>query len=167
MSLDLTKITGDLTEITGAEVPARDGGPLDALIDFYRAFNAKDLVGLAANWAAGDTPSMDNPIGGIRLGWLAIREGYSKLFDGPAIVQVAFHDFSSQGGSDWHLFVGRERGVCKTQSVSLDLRFRTTRWFIKTNGPWRQLHHHGSIEEPALLADYQRVIFGAPLDRPA
>jgi hypothetical protein len=51
--------------------------------------------------------------------------------------------------------------------VCLDLRIRTTRWFIKTKGVWRQLHQDGSIEEPALLADYQRAIFGAPLDTPA
>jgi hypothetical protein len=51
--------------------------------------------------------------------------------------------------------------------VTLDLRIRTTRWFVKSDGRWRQLHHHGSIEEPALLADYQRAIFGAPLDKPA
>ena len=157
----------NLTEITGNEPRAGDGGPLDALIDFYRLFNAKDLDGLAAVWVAGDAPSMDNPIGGIRRGWPAIREGYSKLFDGPATVRVAFHDFTSQGGSDWHLFVGREKGTCTTPTTRLELRFRTTRWFIKTSGGWRQLHHHGSVEEPALLADYQRAIFGAPLERPA
>ena len=159
-------MSSKLTEITGAEPRAGDGDPLDALIDFYRCFNAKDLDGLAAIWVAGDAPSMDNPIGGIRRGWPAIRDGYSKLFDGPATVRVAFHDFTSQGGSDWHLFVGRETGTCRTATVSLDLRFRTTRWFVKTGGVWRQLHHHGSVEEPALLADYQRAIFGAPLDRP-
>ena len=106
-------------------------------------------------------------MGGRRRGWLAIREGYSKLFDGPATVQVTFHDFASQGGSNWHLFVGCEKAMCKIATVSLDLRFRTTRWFIKTNGVWWQLHRHGSIEEPTLLVDYQRAIFGAPLDRPA
>jgi hypothetical protein len=160
-------MSSDLTEITGAETRAGDGSPFDALVDFYRAFNAGDLNGLAANWADGDTPSMDNPIGGIRRGWPAIREGYLRLFGGPVTVQVTFHDFTSQGSSDWHLFVGREKGVCKTATLSLDLRIRTTRWFIKANGVWRQLHHHGSIEEPALLADYQRAVFGAPLDRPA
>lgn len=160
-------MSSELREITGAEAPADQGGPLDALIDFYRAFNAKDLDRLAANWADGSMPSMDNPIGGIRRGWPAIREGYLKLFDGPAIVEVAFHDFSSQGGSDWHLFVGREKGVCKTPSASLDLRFRTSRWFVRTNGGWRQLHHHGSVEEPSLLAEYQTAIFGAPLTGPA
>ncbi len=55
----------NLTEITGTETRADDGSPLDALIDFYRSFNARDLNGLAANWADGDAPSMDNPIGGI------------------------------------------------------------------------------------------------------
>ena len=155
------------TEITGAEAARNDGSALDALIGFYRAFNGRDLDALAANWMADDAPSMDNPIGGIRRGWPSIRDGYAKLFGGPATVTVAFYDFTSQGGDDWHLFTGREKGICKTPTVTVDLRIRTTRWFTKANGVWRRLHHHGSIEEPVLLADYQRAIFGAPLDRPA
>ncbi|AYG69097.1 MULTISPECIES: nuclear transport factor 2 family protein [unclassified Rhizobium] len=156
-----------LTEITGGEDMVGDGGALDALIDFYRAFNAGDLDALAANWVDGDKPSMDNPIGGIRRGWPSIRDGYQRLFTGKAKVRVAFHDFTSQGGADWHLFVGREKGSCVTADGSIELRIRTTRWFTKIDGVWRQLHHHGSIEEPALLAAYQQIIFGAPLDRPA
>jgi hypothetical protein len=75
-------------DISGKEPPAGDGSALDALIDFYRAFNAYDLNALAANWTNGEAPSMDNPIGGIRRGWPAIREGYAKLFSGPATVRV-------------------------------------------------------------------------------
>jgi hypothetical protein len=157
----------NLIGITGAEALADDGSPLDALIDFYRSFNARDLDGLTANWADGDAPSMDGPFGGTRRGWLAIREGYSKLFNGPATVRVSLHDFTSQGGGDWSLFVGREKGICNTTVESLDLRIRTSRLFIKLKGVWRQLHHHGSIEEPVLLAEYQRAILGAALDRPA
>ena len=115
-------MTGLPTEITGAEAQAGDASALDALIGFYRAFNARDLGGLAANWAEGDAPSMDNPIGGIRRGWPSIREGYAKLFDGRARVEVTFHDFTSQGGGDWHLFVGREKGRCETPDVAVDLR---------------------------------------------
>ena len=106
---------------------------------------------------------MDNPIGGIRRGWPAIREGYAKLFSGPATVRVAFHDFSAQGNNDYHLFVGREKGLCETPAVRLELRIRTSRWFVKVRGAWRQLHHHGSIDEPAMLAEYQRAIFEAPV----
>ena len=160
-------MTATLTEITGTENKIGDGSALDALIDFYRAFNARDLDGLATNWADGEAPSMDNPIGGIRRGWPSIRDGYAKLFEGRASIKVAFHDFTSQGGSDWHLFVGREKGTCTAADSSIELRIRTTRWFTKVNGVWRQLHHHGSIEEPSLLAAYQTLIFGAPLEHPA
>src|SRR5258705_1633905 len=37
-------------EITGKESPAGDGSPLDALIDFYRSFNASDLKALEHEW---------------------------------------------------------------------------------------------------------------------
>ncbi|UWU75505.1 nuclear transport factor 2 family protein [Bradyrhizobium huanghuaihaiense] len=156
-----------LTEITGHEVQSGRGDPLDALIAFYKAFNARDLEGLAANWEQGDALSMDNPMGGIRRGWRSISEGYLKLFGGPAIVQVTFHDFTSQGGDDWHLFVGREVGTCMTTDLKMDVRFRTTRWFTRRGGAWRQLHHHGSIEEPGMLAAYQTTILGTVLGEAA
>jgi hypothetical protein len=149
-----------LAEIEGAELKSGDGGPVDALIEFYRAFNAGDLGSLESVWLADETPSMDNPIGGIRRGWAAIEEGYSKLFSGPAKVHVTFHDFTSQGGPDWHLFVGRERGNCVTADDELKIAFRTTRWFVRRDGSWRQLHHHGSVEDADMLRDYQRLIFG-------
>ncbi|MBY5336413.1 nuclear transport factor 2 family protein [Rhizobium leguminosarum] len=149
-----------LTEVNGGERKRGDGSSLDALIEFYRAFNAGDLAGLEEVWLGGSEPSMDNPIGGIRRGWDQIVDGYSKLFKGQAKVHVTFHDFTSQGADDWHLFVGRERGVCRTAEETLDVAFRTPRWFVRRDGGWRQLHHHGSVEDPKMLADYQRLIFG-------
>ena len=62
----MTKHDGAMSlpaEISGKEAPAGHGSALDALIDFYRSFNASDLNALAANWADGEAPSMDNPIG--------------------------------------------------------------------------------------------------------
>lgn len=153
----------DLKEINGSEREAGYGGAIDALIEFYQAFNHANMAALQANWCAGDTPSMDNPIGGIRRGWASIGDGYLKLFGGQASVQVTFHDFTSQGGKDWHLFVGRERGMCKTPKEQLTVAFRTTRWFVRENDAWRQLHHHGSVENPQMLAAYQRLIFGEDL----
>jgi hypothetical protein len=129
--------------------------------------NSGDLDQLATCWAEGDAPTMDNPIGGVMRGWPAIRDGYSWLFNGPATLQVVFRDFTSQGGADWHLFAGRENGVCATPHETLELRMRTSRLFVKTEGLWRQLHHHGSIEEPVVLADYQRAIYGQLPAKPA
>jgi hypothetical protein len=149
--------------VTGAETPSGDGSAMDALIAFYRAFNNADLDALAHNWAPADLPSMDNPLGGIRRGWEPIRQGYQRLFEGPAKVTVAFFDFTSQGSEGHHLFVGRERGWCITPTARIELRIRTSRWFVRMDGQWRQLHHHGSIEEPALLASYQRAVLGSAL----
>lgn len=149
--------------VSGREPGRGDGSALDALADFYRAFNERDIAALEQNWAPGDLPSMDNPIGGIRRGWEEIRAGYQRLFDGPARVEVEFFDYTHQEGADWALFVGRERGNCSSGESRLCLAIRTTRWFVRVDGAWRQLHHHGSIERGELLADYQRIIFGAPL----
>lgn len=157
-------MTPNQTIVTGRESRAGDGSAFDALVAFYRAFNDGDIAALAQNWMAGDAPSMNNPIGGIRRGWPAIREGYERLFGGSATVNVEFFDFIDRGGADWHLFAGRERGICATSTQQLVLRIRTTRWFVRDGGAWRQLHHHGSIEEPSLLAEYQRMILGKPQD---
>ena len=149
--------------ITGKELAAQSSAPLSAMTEFYRAFNGADLAGLEANWAPGDLPSMDNPIGGIRRGWGEIGAGYARLFGGRAIIYVEFFDFTTHGGDDYCLFVGRERGHCGTPETTIELRIRTSRLFVRVDDVWRQLHHHGSIEEPALLANYQRIILGKAL----
>src|SRR5262245_40304567 len=121
-------MTTNPLQITGVE-HAEEGGPLNALIDFYGAFNTRDLSCLASNWIHDDRPSMDNPIGGIRRGWDAIREGYIRIFEGATEVRVAFQDYTSVGGRDWNLFVGREKGFCRKADNRLDLSFRTSRLF--------------------------------------
>ena len=50
-------MTAGLTEITGREAQSGRGEALDALIGFYKAFNARDLDGLAANWEQGTHPA--------------------------------------------------------------------------------------------------------------
>jgi hypothetical protein len=155
-----------LTEISGNESVDDPASPIAALVGFYRAFNARDLDGLARNWLEGDEPSMSNPVGGLRRGWSAIHDGYARLFGGAARIRVTFRDFTTHGDNHAHTFVGREKGVCESPAGTLALRIRTTRWFVRRDGMWRQLHHHGSIEEPTLLADYQQAILGAPIGTP-
>ena len=153
--------------VTAAEIQTGDDGSLDALINFLRPLDAGDLAGLTINWRDGDMPRMENPIGGKRRGWAAVRERYAKLFEVLPTVRVAFYDFTSQGNEDRRLFVGHEKSVCWTPATSLDRRVRTARWFVKIKGAWWQLHHPGSIEEPAVRAEYELGIFGATLNRPA
>ena len=155
------------SRVTAAEIQTGDGGPLNALINFHRRLDACKLRRLTASSRGDDLPSMGNPIGGKRRGRPAVRKGSAKLFEVLAIVQVAFHDFTSQGNHDRYLFVGHEKSVCRTPTTSLDLRVRTTRRFIRIKGASRQIRRRLSTAEPALRAEYQLGIFGATLKRPA
>jgi len=149
--------------ITGKECLVTNQSALYALTGFYSAFNSRDLAATGRNWAQTDDVVMDNPIGGIRRGWAAIREGYERLFTGPAEVYVEFYDYTLHEVGDLFYVVGRERGYFRVNGKQLDLAIRTSRIFHKREGRWQQVHHHGSIEDPALLDRYQKAVRGEPI----
>jgi ketosteroid isomerase-like protein len=134
-------------------------GPVLALIAFYAAFNDRDLVAMERNWwTADETAVMANPLGGLYRGWPAVREVYARIFTGGATVYVEFYDYTLQEVGDIFYAVGRERGRLDRDGQRLELAIRTSRVFRKQDGRWRQIHHHGSIEDPALLERYQQAV---------
>lgn len=147
--------------VTGADyAPGAEVAPLGALQQFYHAFNTRDLALMAAHWWTGDDVAMDNPLGGIARGWDAIRLVYTRIFAGPARVQVEFHDYTLHVGGELCYAVGRERGTLERDGGALALAIRTSRIFRRVDGVWRQVHHHGSIDDPTLLAAYQAMVRG-------
>jgi hypothetical protein len=54
--------------------------------------------------------------------------------------------------------VGRERGAFATSSTKVNPAMRTSRIFRRVGGRWRQIHHHGSIDDPQLLSAYQQIV---------
>lgn len=144
--------------IDGGDTGFGTDHPLTALAGFYRAFNQRDLDAMARNWNGDDAVSMSNPLGGIARGWPAIRAVYARIFDGKARVQVAFHDFTLHDAGDVFYVVGRERGTLDTSDTHLDLAIRTSRLFRRIDGAWRQVHHHGSFDDAALLAAYGKAV---------
>ncbi|MCL5059348.1 MAG: nuclear transport factor 2 family protein [Candidatus Thermoplasmatota archaeon] len=148
--------------ITGARYSSHIGGstPEAALEQFYAAFNGRDLALMADNWAQTDEIALDNPLGGIRRGWTEIRPLYERVFSGPAAVYVEFYDYSLHLGQELFYAVGRERGYFRRGNTELALAIRTSRVFRQFAGRWKQVHHHGSIEDPDLLARYQSAVLG-------
>ena len=60
---------------------------------------------------------------------------------------------------DLFYVVGRERGELALSGPPLELAIRTTRVFRRDeDGQWRQVHHHGSIDDPLMLAAYQNAV---------
>lgn len=147
--------------LTGAENKEALTGPLRALSEFYQAFNNRDLEAMSGNWAQLDEISMDNPLGGIKRGWDDIRPVYERIFSGPARVYVEFYDYTIHERGELFYAVGRERGSYSRGDSSLTLAIRTTRIFRLIQGRWQQVHHHGSIENPELLREYQSAVIGS------
>lgn len=69
------------TAITGQESV---GDIYQALVQFYGAFNSRNLQMMSENWAQSDEIAMDNPLGGIKRGWAEIQSVYARIFAGPA-----------------------------------------------------------------------------------
>lgn len=144
--------------ITGAE-PADPTHPIGALAEFYRAFNGRDLALMRENWQP-DECVLDNPLGGIRRGWAEIEPLYAKLFAGRARVWVEFYDFSLHPGQDLFCAAGRERGLFEKDGQRLHLAIRTSRLYRFDGARWRQIHHHGSIDDAGLLSTYLDAVLG-------
>ncbi len=146
------------TPITGKEDPQKLSPPLAALAAFYAAFNRRDLEKMAQVWAHSDEAVLDNPVGGVRRGWDAIRAVYAGIFNSPAEVSVEFFDYSLHENGDLFYVVGRERGEFRLGETRIPLAIRTTRIFKRIDGRWQQIHHHGSFDDPQMLAAYQRAV---------
>ena len=146
--------------ITGAEIIDDDTSPRAALTRFYRGFNDRNLAAVADNWAQEAEIVMDNPLGGIKRGWEEVRAVYARLFGGPARVYVEFYDYTLVVADSMFCVTGRERGTLNVADRCLELAIRTSRVYQRIDGQWRQVHHHGSIDAPELLAAYQAAVLG-------
>ncbi|NUS00851.1 MAG: SnoaL-like domain-containing protein [Kribbellaceae bacterium] len=141
--------------VAEARAAGREGA-LAALETFYYALNHKDLEVLVDGWADDPLVQLNNPVGGILRGRDAVRDLYKRVFAGSLNVQVTFGDAATYWLDDAVVFAGRETG---TYLGDRPLQIRTTRIF-RYDGSWQQVHHHGSIDDPAMLAAYQQAVRG-------
>ncbi len=143
-------------DLDGSPIPT--GDPLLLAVNaFYAAFNERDITAMERTWASDGI--LYNPIGGVRRGWPEIARVYERLFSGPVRVRVSFHDYSLRIDGNMAFVAGRERGVAARGDRTVSLAIRTSRIFARTPDGWEQVHHHGSIDDPARLAEYQ-ALFG-------
>ena len=113
---------------------------------------------MSAHWLQSDEIAMDNPLGGIKRDRADIQSVYARIFSGPVEVYVEYFDYTIHEVADMFYTVGRKRGYFRAGGEEIKLAIRTRRIFQKINGHWRQVHHHGSIEDPQLMATYQAAV---------
>lgn len=134
-----------------------------ALVEtFYYAFNQRDMAVFAQVWANHELIQLNNPLGGILRGYEPIANLYRGIFTGSASVWVALADIVEFQSDAMVVFAGRETGEFTKGDKTVALSIRTSRvvqWLGADIG-WKQTHHHGSIDDAMLLAEYQRVVRG-------
>ncbi len=145
------------TPVIGNE-KAFDNKMHEALVEFYKAFNGRDFELMQKNWLNNEEIAMDNPLGGIKRGWGEIKSIYARIFSGQAKVYVEFYDYTIVPMEGGFVAIGRERGSVEIKSEKLDLAIRTSRVYKLVDGEYKQVHHHGSIEDPVLLNRYQELV---------
>jgi SnoaL-like domain len=143
-----------------ATSPDLDGARA-ALESFYYAFNHRDPEVLEQVWVRDPLVQLNNPLGGMLRGADDIARLYRRVFRSPARVEVTFGDIVEYRAADMVVFAGRETGrVGEPAGRSAALHIRTTRVFAfdRPAGRWGQVHHHGSIDDPGALRDYQEAV---------
>ncbi|HEY8097936.1 MAG TPA: nuclear transport factor 2 family protein [Methylobacter sp.] len=129
---------------------------------FYFAFNHRNMEVFSAVWANHELIQLNNPLGGILRGYEAIAALYEQVFTGAASVWVELSDIVEFQTENMVVFAGRESGEFTKNNQTLPLSIRTSRviqWFGPETG-WKQVHHHGSIDDPELLHLYQQEVRG-------
>lgn len=136
-------------------------GARAAIETFYFAFNCRSTQTLRAIWLDHPLVQLNNPLGGVLRGMESIADLYGRIFDGPAHVWVELSDIVEFAGHDAVVFAGRECGEFVLGDEHVPLVIRTSRVFsfVPAIG-WRQVHHHGSIDDPELLGRYQAAVRG-------
>jgi len=150
--------------IDGIHEPGIKGARI-LLESFYFAFNNRNLEVLSKVWADHELIQLNNPLGGILRGYEAIAALYGQVFTEPASVWVELNDIVEFQTEDMIVFAGRETGEFTKNNQTLPLSIRTSRviqWFGSETG-WKQVHHHGSIDDSRHLEAYQQAVRGEQL----
>ena len=145
--------------ITGQEELENPQHPLNAVIAYYNAFNARDVETVANNWAKKYSIAMVNPTGGIRRNWNAVKEYYKKLMDDKVRIYLEIHDLKYHQFESIFYIEGRERGSVESGTDQLGLKLRTSRIYKLFEEGWEQIHQHASIDDAELLERYKQDIF--------
>jgi pyrroloquinoline quinone (PQQ) biosynthesis protein C len=120
-----------------------------ALHRYYAALNSGNIEKMKDVWSKEKTTAFTSPLGGIVRTYTEVVQAHEVLFSIPIKIDVEYYDIEITLLENGFSSVGRERGIMIINGKTIDVAFRTSRLFVKENGVYKQLHHHGSFEEVA------------------
>lgn len=136
-------------------------GAVATLETIYYGLNQADLPVLAAIWSDQDVAQLNDAIGGVARSATEIADVYRHIFASGIDLRLTLADVLIYDLGETVLFAGNEFGSYRrNDGRRVPLSIRTSRLFgwAGTRHRWAQLHHHGSIDDPFSLADYQASV---------
>jgi hypothetical protein len=139
-------------------------GAQAALETFYFTLNQNDAVTLRRIWLDDPLVQLNNPLGGMIRGVDPIVRLYERIFSSGIGLRVQFSDIVQYNFGNVTVFAGRERAQYHDGSgelVAVDIRTSRIFIFSQHDEGWRQIHHHGSIDDVDALTAYREAVAAA------
>lgn len=117
-----------------------DGDLLDANAAFYAAFEARDLDAMSELWLHEDHVACTHPGWATLQGWPAVAASWFALFQGPAAMQFILTNVAGHVVGDVGWVTCDENLLAGSQAQTV----AATNVFVRRDGAWRLVLHHGS-----------------------
>ncbi|MFZ0454360.1 MAG: nuclear transport factor 2 family protein [Ignavibacteriaceae bacterium] len=115
---------------------------------FYTALTrmAKGDAGLMSEiWLHDETATVMHPIGGLEMGWKAIKKSFDQLAELSTAGEITLEDQYIHILGDVSYEVGIEVGKMEFVGRWIGIEHRITNIYHKKGGTWKMIHHHGAI----------------------
>ncbi|MGH8975064.1 MAG: nuclear transport factor 2 family protein [Acidimicrobiia bacterium] len=127
-----------------------DEDVLEANRAFYAAFEARDLEAMGQVWERSDRATVTHPGWPTLRSWPAVAESWRRIFDHTPYIQffLTEENVVVAGDAAWvtlyENILQEVSGVEGRQQTLGDSRVAATNVFVRTEGAWRMVVHHGS-----------------------
>jgi len=120
---------------------------------FYSALNSMtrgDVIPMSAVWSHSATVSTMHPIGGMEVGWEAVKGPWTQVAGIASDGQVHLEDQLIQVSGDMAYEIGTEKGGFKIAGNHVEVDQRVTNVYRREGDAWKIVHHHTDLS-PAML----------------
>ncbi len=112
---------------------------------FYAALSRMaggDASGISGAWHHGPEVTAMHPIGGMQVGWDAVRGSFEQFAELATEGQVGIADSHVQVVGDAAIETGQERGHVRLGGESMTIDHRVTNVYRRGPDGWTLVHHH-------------------------
>ena len=125
----------------------------EASSQFYAALNRMangDASTLADIWSHGADVTTMHPIGGMEVGWDAVKSSWEQVAAIASDGKITLKDQRIRVVGDLAYEVGIEQGKFKLGGHQASVEHRVTNIYERQGGAWKIVHHH-TDPSPAML----------------